>query len=61
MLIQSPETDLSGMLARHKDDVFEWISERADEHSEDEEEEKEEEGGEGEKNMRGDKDEEMKD
>lgn len=58
MLIQSPETDLSGMLARHKGDVFEWISERADEHSEEEEEEEEEEG---EKNMRGDKDEEMKD
>lgn len=57
MLIQSPETDLSGMLARHKDDVFEWISERADEVSEEEEEEEEE----GEKNMRGDKDEEMKD
>jgi len=33
-LIKSPESQLSEMLDRHKDEVFKWISERAEEDSE---------------------------
>ena len=29
-LVQSPKTDLNEMLDEHKEEVFEWISERAD-------------------------------
>jgi len=43
-LIQSPTSGLSEMLKHHREDVFKWIEERADEEdSEEEEEEKEEE------------------
>lgn len=40
-LIQSPRSGLSGMLMHHREDVFKWIEERADEEeSESEEEER---------------------
>lgn len=42
-LIQSPKAGLSEMLMHHKDEVFKWIEERADEAESEEEEEEEEE------------------
>ncbi|KAF4291467.1 hypothetical protein LV165_005248 [Aspergillus fumigatus] len=41
-LIQSPKAGLSEMLMHHKDEVFKWIEERADEAESEEEEEEEE-------------------
>lgn len=38
LLRQSPRKMLSEMMAEHKDEVFQWISEQADEHSDEEEE-----------------------
>jgi histone deacetylase 6 len=38
-LIQSPKAGLSEMLMHHKDEVFKWIEERADEAESEEEEE----------------------
>lgn len=40
-LIQSPKAGLSEMLMHHKDEVFKWIEERADEAESEEEEEEE--------------------
>lgn len=38
-LVKSPEHTLSAMLARHKGEVFSWISDRVEEASSEEEEE----------------------
>lgn len=60
-MVKSPEHTLSAMLARHKEEVFQWISDRVDASSSEEEEEE----GEGEEvteaQAKADKDEEMKD
>jgi histone deacetylase 6 len=37
--VQSPKSDLSDMLAEHKEQVYQWISDRADLHESDEVEE----------------------
>jgi histone deacetylase 6 len=42
LLRQSPKTELSEMLSEHKEEVFTWIANRADEATDEEEDEKDE-------------------